>query len=43
MQIFKESPLCQATDITKANNDKTDLSASLDGVYQLECARMSTS
>ena len=36
MQIFKESPVYQAMNITKTVIE-TDLSASLDGVYQWGC------
>ena len=38
MQIFKKFLLCPATNIThKKTTIETDLSASLEGVYQLEC------
>ena len=37
--MFKECPLCQATNSTKSNdrNTKTDLFACLEGFYHLEC------
>ena len=37
MQMFKESPLCQATNNRKLTMMETSLSAGLKGTHQLDC------